>query len=160
MKRLSRKLYNLLKDSGKTLATAESCTGGGIANAIVQTPGASTYFKGGIVSYTNEVKMELLGVDATVLSSQTAVCEEVAREMVAGACRALKSDYAIAATGLAGPGGGSAEIPVGTIWLACGSEEKIIALKLTGDINREENLKRAIRSAIELFIQFYTHEIG
>ena len=158
MKRLSKRLYKLMSASGKTLATAESCTAGGIANAIVQTPGASAYFKGGIVSYTNEVKTRLLSVDAQVLEEQTAVCEEVARQMVAGACKALQADYAIAATGLAGPGGGSREIPVGTIWLACGSREKTIVRKLTGDLGRDKNLTNAIRSALQLFIDFIARE--
>ncbi len=158
MKRLSKQLYKLMSASGKTLATAESCTAGGIAHAIVQTPGASAYFKGGIVSYTNEMKTSLLGVDAKVLEEQTAVCEEVARQMVAGACKALQADYAIAATGLAGPGGGSREIPVGTIWLACGSRERIVVRKLADDMGREKNLTIAIRSALQLFIDFVAQE--
>lgn len=160
MKRLSRKIFKLLYNSGKTLATAESCTAGGIANAIVQTPGASNYFKGGIVSYTNEVKVQLLGVEGKVLEEQTAVCEEVARQMVVGACRALKSDYAISATGLAGPGGGSDAIPVGTIWLACGNLNKVMTLQLSGDKGRDANLHQAVGAALDLFVQYIEQERG
>ena len=111
---LSREIQTLLYESGKTLGTAESCTGGRIAEAIIATPGASGYFKGAIVSYTNEVKERLLHVDHQLLEEKTAVCEEVAIAMVKGACETLQVDYAISATGIAGPGGGTKEIPVGT----------------------------------------------
>ena len=117
---LSKNISELLYNSEKTLGTAESCTGGRIAEAIISVPGASNYFKGGIVSYTNEVKENILKVSHEVLEEQTAVCEEVAREMVLGAIDALKVDFAISATGVAGPTGGTAEIPVGTIWIGYG----------------------------------------
>ena len=112
---LSKNISELLYNSEKTLGTAESCTGGRIAEAIISVPGASNYFKGGIVPYTNEVKENILKVSHEVLEEQTAVCEEVAREMVLGAIDALKVDFAISATGVAGPTGGTAEIPVGTM---------------------------------------------
>lgn len=98
---LSKSISEMLYNSEKSLATAESCTGGRIAEAIIAVPGASNYFKGGVVSYTNEVKENLLGVDHDVLEQQTAVCEEVARQMVLGAIRTLHVDYAISATGVA-----------------------------------------------------------
>lgn len=91
---LSKNISELLYNSEKTLGTAESCTGGRIAEAIISVPGASNYFKGGIVSYTNEVKENILKVSHEVLEEQTAVCEEVAREMVLGAIDALKVDFA------------------------------------------------------------------
>ena len=99
---LSKNISELLYNSEKTLGTAESCTGGRIAEAIISVPGASNYFKGGVVSYTNEVKENILKVSHEVLEEQTAVCEEVAREMVLGAIDALKVDFAISATGVAG----------------------------------------------------------
>ena len=99
----SRSVSELLWDMEKTVSTAESCTGGRIAEAIIAIPGASKYFKGGIISYVNEVKESLLGVDHQVLEEKTAVCEEVAIQMVKGACRTLNTDYAISATGIAGP---------------------------------------------------------
>lgn len=128
---LSKNISELLYNSEKTLGTAESCTGGRIAEAIISVPGASNYFKGGIVSYTNEVKENILKVSHEVLEEQTAVCEEVAREMVLGAIDALNVDFAISATGVAGPTGGTAEIPVGTIWIGYGSKDDVRTLKLT-----------------------------
>ena len=127
---ISREVNELLWEMEKTVSTAESCTGGRIAEAIIAVPGASKYFKGGIISYTNEVKESLLGVSHDLLEEKTAVCEEVAIAMVEGACRTLNTDYAIAATGLAGPSGGTKDIPVGTIWLACGSAGHVKTLKV------------------------------
>jgi nicotinamide-nucleotide amidase len=100
---ISREISEILWEMEKTVSTAESCTGGRIAEAIIAVPGASKYFKGGIISYVNEIKESMLGVDPKVLEEQTAVCEEVAREMVIGACKAMNTDYAISATGIAGP---------------------------------------------------------
>ena len=99
---ISREVSELLWDMEKTVGTAESCTGGRIAEAIISVPGASKYFKGGIISYVNEIKESLLGVNPQVLEEQTAVCEEVAKEMVIGACKILNTNYAISATGIAG----------------------------------------------------------
>lgn len=126
---ISRQIGDILYASGLTVGTAESCTGGRIAESIISIPGASNYFKGGIVSYTNEIKENLLGVNHDVLEEQTAVCEEVAREMVVGALNALDVDFAISATGIAGPGGGSKDIPVGTIWIGYGSKDDIRTLQ-------------------------------
>ena len=98
---ISREVSELLWDMERTVGTAESCTGGRIAEAIISVPGASKYFKGGIISYTNEIKESLLGVSHELLEEKTAVCEEVAIDMVKGACRALNTDYAISATGIA-----------------------------------------------------------
>ena len=111
---LSKGIQEMLYNSDKTVGTAESCTGGRIAEALISLPGASNYFKGGVVSYTNEVKENLLGVSHEVLEEQTAVCEEVAREMVLGTIKTLNVDFAISATGVAGPTGGTPAIPVGT----------------------------------------------
>jgi len=151
---LSREIQALLYDTGKTLGTAESCTGGRIAEAIIATPGASNYFKGSIVSYTNEVKEKLLGVDHQVLEEQTAVCEEVARQMVMGAIHALDVDFAISITGIAGPGGGTKEIPVGTIYLGYGSEQDVRIIKLDQDQGRDINLAVATSKALQAIIAF------
>lgn len=151
---ISKEIQQYLYDQGKTLATAESCTGGRIAEAIISVPGASNYFKGGIISYTNEVKENLLHVDPQVLAEKTAVCEEVAVQMVKGVCETLNVDYAISATGIAGPGGGTAEIPVGTIWLGYGSKDDVRTVKLTEDEGRDINLEIATRTALKLFLQF------
>lgn len=151
---LSRQIQEALYNHNETLGTAESCTGGRIAEAIISVPGASQYFKGGVVSYTNEVKENLLHVSAQVLAEQTAVCEEVAREMVIGACDALNCDYAISATGVAGPGGGTAEIPVGTIWLGYGSKDDVRTFKLAEDFGRDINLEIATNKALRLFLEY------
>lgn len=151
---LSREISQLIWENNKTLGTAESCTGGRIAESIIAMPGASNYFKGGIVSYTNEIKEKLLGISHELLEEKTAVCEDVAREMVKGAIKALDVDYAIAATGLAGPGGGTHDIPVGTIWLACGDADDIVTLKLEEDFGRDINLANATTKALQMFLQY------
>lgn len=151
---ISKEIQQYLYDNGKTLGTAESCTGGRIAEAIIAVPGASNYFKGGIICYTNEVKENLLHVDHQTLDEKTAVCEEVAIQMVKGACEVLNVNYAIAATGIAGPGGGTPEIPVGTIWIACGGEDDIRTLKLTEDEGRDINLAIATRKALKMFLSY------
>ncbi len=156
---LSREIQSRLYESGKTLGTAESCTGGRIAEAIIATPGASEYFKGGIISYTNEVKERLLNVDHQLLEEKTAVCEEVAIAMVKGACNTLNVDYAIAATGIAGPGGGTHEIPVGTIWLAYGAADDVHTLKLEGDEGRDMNLMTATFKALQGFLDYVNTNI-
>ncbi len=151
---ISREISQLLWEMEKTVSTAESCTGGRIAEAIISVPGASKYFKGGIISYVDEIKISLLGVDATVLEEKSAVCEEVANQMVVGACKALNTDYAIAATGYAGPGGGSKDIPVGTIWLACGTMERQVSIMVQEDHGRDINLAIATNKAMQMFLDF------
>jgi nicotinamide-nucleotide amidase len=155
---ISREISQLLWEMDKTLSTAESCTGGRIAEAIIAVPGASKYYKGSIISYVDEVKMSLLGVDADVLAEKTAVSEEVACQMVVGACKALKTDYAISATGIAGPGGGTKEHPVGTIWLACGTSEHQVTMKVEEDHGRDINLAIATNHAMQLFLDFLKTE--
>jgi len=154
----SREISELLWEKEKTVSTAESCTGGRIAEAIIAVPGASKYFKGGIICYVNEVKENLLGVDHQVLEEKTAVCEDVAIQMVKGACKTLNTDYAISATGIAGPGGGSKDIPVGTIWLACGSVDNVVTMKVEEDHGRDINLAIATNKAIQLFRDFLKNE--
>ena len=155
---ISREVSEILWETEKTVGTAESCTGGRIAEAIIAVPGASKYFKGGIISYVNEIKENLLGVDPQVLEEKTAVCEEVAVAMVKGACKTLNTDYAISATGLAGPSGGTKDIPVGTIWLAGGSPERVVTYKVQEDHGRDINLAIATNVAMELFLKFLKEE--
>ena len=150
---MSREISALLYESGKTVGTAESCTGGRIAEAIIAVPGASNYYKGSIISYVDEIKERLLGVDRQTLEEKTAVCEEVALQMVKGACRTLNVDYAVAATGFGGPGGGTPTIPVGTIWLACGSMDNIVTFKLEEDNGRDMNLATATSKAMQMFLE-------
>jgi nicotinamide-nucleotide amidase len=154
----SREISELLWDMEKTVSTAESCTGGRIAEAIIAVPGASKYFKGGIISYTNEVKESLLAISHDLLEEKTAVCEEVAIAMVEGACHTLNTDYALAATGVAGPTGGTKEIPVGTIWLACGKPGKTVTRKVEEDHGRDINLAIATNHAMQMFLDFLKEE--
>ena len=155
---ISREVSQLLWEQEKTVSTAESCTGGRIAEALIAIPGASKYFKGGIVCDTDEVKENLLGVDPQLLAEKTAVCEEVAIAMVKGACKTLNTNYAIAATGIAGPGGGTKDIPVGTIWLACGTPDSVRTLRVTEDFGRDINLAIATNKAMQMFCDFLNEE--
>ncbi len=155
---ISREISQMLWEMEKTVSTAESCTGGRIAEAIIAVPGASKYFKGGIISYVDEVKANLLNVSREVLDEKTAVCEEVAMQMVQGACRTLNTDFAISATGIAGPTGGSKDIPVGTIWLACGTLDKQVTLKVEEDHGRDINLAIATNKAMQMFLDFLKSE--
>ena len=155
---ISREISQLLWEMEKTVSTAESCTGGRLAEAIISVPGASKYFKGGIISYTNEVKESLLGVSHELLEEKTAVCEEVAVEMVKGACRTLVTDYAVSATGVAGPTGGTKDIPVSTIWLACGNADRVVTQKVQEDHGRDINLAIATSKAMQMFLDYLRDE--
>ncbi len=146
------KLGDLLRKKKFLLSTAESCTGGGIASRITSIPGSSDYFMGAVVAYSNEIKINLLHVDALMLEKQGAVSEETVVQMVRGAMETLKTDCAVATSGVAGPGGGTQEKPVGTVWIAAACGQEIRTLKLEGDEGREMNIKRAIdRSLLLLY---------
>lgn len=139
---------------GKTLSTAESCTGGRIAAEFTKYAGASAYFEGGIVAYQNWIKEQLLSVPSDDIAHYDVVSKEVAEAMVRGAVKLLHTDYAIATTGYAGPTGGTGKIPVGTIWIACGNNEVQKSKCLHGDFGRENNIDIATQEAIALFAQF------
>jgi PncC family amidohydrolase len=111
-------LVDLLHARGLTCATAESCTGGGVGSAITAIPGSSAVFAGGVVSYSNDVKRDVLGVSPQTLAAAGAVSPETAAQMAEGVRRLLKTDLAVSLTGIAGPGGGSEEKPVGLVWFA------------------------------------------
>jgi competence/damage-inducible protein cinA C-terminal domain len=151
---ISRQIGDILYASGLTIGTAESCTGGRISEAIIAIPGSSDYYKGGIVAYTDEVKERILGVPHEKLEEYTAVSEEVARQMVLGTINTIDVDFAIASTGYAGPGGGTKDNPVGTIWLAYGNKEEVRTFKLTEDFGRDINLAIATNKAIRLMLDF------
>ncbi len=114
--RLSEKLGEILKQKGAVLVTAESCTGGGIASAITDIAGSSEWFDRAFVTYSNQAKMEMLGVTEESLTQYGAVSQQVVKEMAAGALKNSPGNVAISVSGIAGPGGGSAEKPVGTVW--------------------------------------------
>jgi len=151
---LSKSIQELLYNSDKKIGTAESCTGGRLAEALIAVPGSSNYFNGSIIAYTNEVKENLLGVDHQVLEEQTAVSEEVARQMVLGAIKTLHVDFAVAVTGVAGPAGGTPENPVGTIWIGYGCNTDVRTWKLSEDFGRDINLSIATSKALQLMVEF------
>jgi nicotinamide-nucleotide amidase len=141
-------LGQALLAKGKTVGTAESCTGGLIASWISAIPGSSAYFKGSAVTYANEMKVKLLGVSPETLEAHGAVSEATVREMVAGALALLQTDYAIAVSGIMGPDGGTPEKPVGTVWVAAGGEGKITAVKHQLRYDRERNTQMTAVYAI------------
>lgn len=157
MTELSEKLKDLLYETGKTLSTAESCTGGGIAASIVAVSGSSNYFKGGVVSYCNEVKEKMLGVNPETIEKYDIVSAQVAEEMCEGVLKALNTDYAISITGCAGPGGGTPKVPVGTIWIGYGKLGDIRTYKIADDFGRTKNLENATRKALELIITYLSY---
>ena len=150
---LSKEILFILYESGKTLSTAESCTSGKVAESITLMPGASAYFTGGIVAYSEEVKKSLLNVPEELIEEKTVVSEEVAIRMAEGACEVLNTDYAIATTGFAGPGGGTNENPVGTIWIAAGKKGEMRTVKLTENDGRDINVTRATFRALQLLLE-------
>lgn len=157
LKLASKEINEILWRDSKTLSTAESCTSGRIASVITAVPGSSNYYKGGIIAYADEVKTENLGVSAAVIEEQTPVCEDVARQMVLGANKLFKTDYAVAITGYAGPGGpdgGKAGVIVGTMWIAVGNETKIITKKIEEDNGRDKNLSSATSVAVHMLLDY------
>ena len=146
-------LGKLLRAKNLSLSTAESCTGGRVAAAITSVAGCSEYFKGSIVAYSNEVKTGLLGVSAETLKKWGAVSRETVVEMAEGAMKALKTDCAIATSGIAGPGGGTAEKPVGTIWIAVAYKNEMLTVKQEGDSGREANVQKAVQNALDLLVE-------
>ena len=143
-------VHRILTARRQTLATAESCTGGVIASRFTAMPGASAYFLCGVVSYSNEAKIRVLGVDADTIARYGAVSEQVARQMAEGARRVAGADYAIATTGIAGPTGGSAEKPVGTVWIAVATPAGTVAQCRQCGTDRGQIIDRASAFAIGL----------
>ena len=138
---------------GKSLVTAESCTGGGIGAALTAVPGSSNVYTGGIISYTNWVKHHLLGVDETLLETVGAVSAPVAEAMARGAREALQADVAVSVTGLAGPGGDEFGNPVGTVFIGYCDEERTVSKHFCFAGNREEVRQSAIREALRLVLE-------
>ena len=134
---LEEVIVRLLTERNQTLALAESCTGGYVANRLTNVPGASQVLLAGLVTYSNEAKQELLGVSKEMLAAQGAVSEPVAREMAEGALRRLRTDYAISVTGIAGPSGGTEKKPVGTVYIGCATRQKTEVLHRRNNFDRE-----------------------
>lgn len=140
----------LLTEHGQTLATAESCTGGYVSHLITSVAGSSVYFLGGAITYSNKEKMRQLGVNAATLEKHGAVSEETVLEMVAGARKNFGADYAIAVSGVAGPGGGSEEKPVGTVWVAVAGPGGAVAKRYQFGDHRGRNIERAAITALNM----------
>ena len=150
---LAELVHRTLLQRGLTLAVAESCTGGNIASQLTAQAGASAYFKGGVVAYSNEVKKNVLGVQHKTLEVYGAVSEETACEMVQGVRQRLGADVAIATTGIAGPDGGTREKPVGTVWIAVADGDGCFAQLLQhGGSRRQQNIDRATNQAFAMII--------
>jgi len=144
----------LLLERNKTLATAESCTGGNISKTIVSVPGSSRYFIGGIVAYSNDIKINQLGVNEDIIKKYGAVSKEVVEMMVANVIKKFKSDYGIAVSGIAGPDGGTVEKPVGTVYISVGDNNKVLTQKFNFADNRERNIIKSTYSALNMLRMF------
>lgn len=148
----------ILKTTNKTMATAESCTGGYIAHLITSVPGSSIYYKGSIVSYANEAKENILGVKHKTLISAGAVSEETVKEMVSGALKKMNVDYAVATSGIMGPDGGTDEKPVGTVWIAVGNKNKTEAKQFNFRFDRSRNINMTAYTALNMLRKFILSE--
>lgn len=142
-----------LRAAGKTLATAESCTGGHIAHRITTVAGSSAYFKGSVIAYSNEIKTGLLGVDEQVINRDGAVSEEVVRQMAIGVAGKLSADYVIATSGIAGPDGGTDEKPVGTVWIAVGTKDSLVSRRFQFSLDRQLNIERTTQTALLMLME-------
>ena len=146
----AERIGKLLAEKGWTISTAESCTGGAIARLFTENPGSSAYFKGSVVAYSNEVKANVLGVAAESIAQHGAVSRVVVESMAIQAIKLMNTDFAIATSGIAGPGGGTAEKPVGTVWIAVAYKEQIISQLYNFGNDRERNIARTAQNALFL----------
>lgn len=153
-KPIAEAVLEKLKAVGKTLASAESCTGGTIAKMITAIPGSSDVFKGTVVSYATSVKEEVLGVNHDDVEKYTVVSQQVAEQMATGVRTLLKTDYAVATTGVAGPGGATEENPVGTVWIAAAGPNGVVSKRCNFGKDRGNNIERASITALEMVRQY------
>ena len=151
---------NLLRKRELKLALAESCTGGLIADRITNVPGSSEYFLGGIVAYAYEAKVALLGVSWDTLNTKGAVSQETVLEMARGTRRILNTDIAVSVTGIAGPGGGTPEKPVGTVWIGLVAKEGEWTRLLQFSGNREQNKISSANAALQMLLDFLQDQIS
>lgn len=151
---LEKVVGKLLLAKGKKMCTAESCTGGYIAHLITTMPGSSKFYEGGVVSYDNKVKENVLSVKHETLSTNGAVSKEVVSEMATGVLHKIDADYAIAVSGIMGPDGGTPEKPVGTVWIAVSSAEKTETQLFNFKFDRERNIQLTTISALNMLRKF------
>jgi nicotinamide-nucleotide amidase len=151
-------LGRLLKEKNKTVATAESCTGGYIAHLITGVAGSSEYFMGSVVSYDNSIKENVLQVQPSTLATAGAVSEATVKEMVKGVLQLMQTDYAVAVSGIMGPGGGSAEKPVGSVWMAVGNKEKTETKLMKFRFDRKRNIELTAVNALHFLCTFVKND--
>ncbi len=151
-------LGRFLKEKNKTVTTAESCTGGYIAHLITSVAGSSDYFKGSVVSYDNSIKENVLHVSNETLASVGAVSEETVKQMLKGVLNVMRTDYAVAVSGIMGPGGGSEEKPVGTVWMAVGNVERVETKKMHFRFDRKRNIELTSVNALYLLCMFVKND--
>jgi PncC family amidohydrolase len=151
---IETQIGDLLRQRGWTLAVAESCTGGLIGHRITAVAGSSDYFSGGVIAYANAVKVSLLGVSWDTLNSFGAVSQETVQDMAEGACRGLGADIAVSVSGIAGPGGGTPDKPVGTVWVGLAAPDGKWARVFHFPGNREENKAAAAEAALALLLDY------
>jgi nicotinamide-nucleotide amidase len=154
-----RQIIKLLTEKQQTIVTAESCTGGMIAAALTDIPGASAALYGGYVTYANAAKSRMIHVQARLIRDYGAVSNQVARAMADGARNTARADYAVAVTGIAGPDGGSEKKPVGLVYVAVSSELATVVIEHRfGDLGRDEIRKSSVRAALDLMLQVLTSD--
>lgn len=145
-----KNVHRLLIDRTQTLAVAESCTGGSIAARFTAMPGASAYFKGGVVAYWNQTKELLLGISRDTIARYGVVSEQIVRKMAEGVRHAADAHYGIATTGIAGPSGGTPELPVGSVWIAVSSPERTVSRLIHVNGGRNKVIRKAGTAAVAL----------
>ena len=157
--KIAQSIVSVLADKGWSVATAESCTGGGVVAALTAIPGSSACVKGGIVAYTEEIKMQLLGVKPVTLRDYGVVSQQTVEEMARGAMKSMNSDFAVATSGIAGPSGGTQETPVGVIWIAAASRSQVYAHCIRGyNEGRTQNVQNAVQITLEMLQKVVENE--
>ena len=156
---LGKRIIDLLRDSNKTIVTAESCTGGLIAAALTDIPGASAALYGGFISYSNTAKSRMIQVPQRLIHDYGAVSNQVARAMADGARNTARADVAVSATGIAGPDGGTEKKPIGLVYVAVSTDLATVVIEHRfGDIGRDEVRKATVAAALDLIIQVLTSD--
>jgi len=158
MEKLMQRLADLLTEREVMVATAESCTGGLIGDTLTSVPGSSSYYEGGVISYSNALKQRFLNVAAETLERHGAVSEQTAREMALGIRNAADVDVGIATTGIAGPGGGTPEKPVGLVYIGLASDGRVTVQKHVFDGSRRENKTATCRAALQMLYDHVSHD--
>ena len=151
-KTMAAEIGEVLLRRGQTMATAESCTGGNIAHQITLVPGSSAWFKGGVVSYTNEVKMNVLQVPKDLIDRYTEVSTQVAEAMAEGARRITGADFAVSTTGIAGPTGATDNNPVGTVYIGVATPHKVVSARLVFGSDRQNNINNFTDAALKVLL--------